>query len=50
MRVPAVALRAAKDLGRRAIGIEMHNEIGEDGIDRRYCDMAVERLRQSVLL
>lgn len=43
-------LRAAKDLGRRAIGIEMSNEIGEDGVDRRYCDIAIERLRQGVLL
>lgn len=42
-------LRAAKDLGRRAIGIEMSNEIGADGVDRRYCDIAVERLRQGVL-
>lgn len=43
-------LRAAKDLGRRAIGIEIHNELGEDGVDRRYVDFAVERLRQGVLL
>jgi site-specific DNA-methyltransferase (adenine-specific) len=33
-------LRAAKDLGRRAVGIE---------IERSYCDTAVERLQQSVL-
>ena len=43
-------LRAAKDLGRRAIGVELHNEVGEDGVDRRYCEIAVGRLRQEVLL
>jgi site-specific DNA-methyltransferase (adenine-specific) len=33
-------LRAAKDLGRKAIGIE---------IEKKYCDISIERLRQGVL-